>query len=128
MVGFGTGHYYLGDDGTPFLIGNIIGLGGMVGGYVYELASIASITYSSSSSVQNALTGTYIGLGVVVVGAGVYLASHIWEVVAIFGAADRARRDGRVAELTPVFNVRRTSCEPGISPSTSFEMGLSLRY
>lgn len=40
LFGFGTGQYYLGDNGTAFLIGDVIGLGGIIAGEVVALSPL----------------------------------------------------------------------------------------
>ncbi len=118
FIGFGTGHYYLGANGTPFLIGDVLGLGVEVGGLLYELGAAVALD----------TTQTLDGLTLVIVGAGIFLVSRIWEVVDVFSAADEARKAGRVAAVVPVFSVRRTSFESGVAPALSYEVGVSLTY
>jgi hypothetical protein len=59
-----------------------------------------------------------VGYGIVVVGGLVYLVSRVWEFVDVFGAVDKAKKAGKVVEVVPVVEVRRTS----------FELGVSLKY
>jgi hypothetical protein len=119
VLGFGTGQYWVGANGTPFLIGDIVGLAGIVIGEVVIVSSVASALASPSvSSVESAGTGVVVGYGIVVVGGLVYLVSRVWEFVDVFGAVDKAKKAGKVVEVVPVVEVRRTS----------FELGVSLKY
>ena len=104
FLGFGTGHYYLGESGTMFLIGDAGGIAIMVGGYVYMYSALmSSVTSGSTSSSVSAITTGYAVVGV---GAVIYLVSRVWEIVDIFGTTDRLRRDGKVVGLRPVIDAR----------------------
>jgi hypothetical protein len=119
LLGFGTGQYYVGANGTPFLIGDLVGVGGVVVGEVVILSSVASaLSNPTSSSVASGGAGVIVGYGLIVVGGIVYLVSHVWEIIDIFPAVDKARKAGKVVEVVPVVDVRRTS----------FELGVSLKY
>lgn len=123
LLGFGTGHYYFGENGTPFLVGEVVGFGGIVVGLVkLNNASLSSPTMT----VGDALHSPEVSLALA--GALVFWVSRIWEIADLFGAADRAKRAGRVADLCPVVNVQRTSHAPGISPLTSYEVGVLVKY
>ena len=104
FLGFGTGHWYLGESGTAFLIGDAGGMALMVGGYVYMAAALFNSASSGSfgSSASTITTGT----AVMGVGALVYAVSRIWEIVDIFGTTERVRQAGRVADLQPVIEAR----------------------
>ncbi len=109
FVGFGTGHYYLGANGTPFLIGDVAGLGLVGGGYIYMLSSIlgaASNPYSFDPATA------YVGYGIVGLGVLVFVVSRVWEVVDVFGVVERLRGEGKVV-VTPVIRVEsnQTSVE-----------------
>jgi len=127
LLGFGTGQYYLGENGTPFLIGDAVGLGLEVGGLIYEVVSAASVT-SDSASYESAVTGVYVGYGIVLVGGIVYMVSHVWEILDVFSAVDRARQAGTVAAVSPIIDVTTTAYEPGIATVMSCEVGLSFKY
>ncbi len=103
LLGFGTGQYYLGENGTGFLIGDVGGIVCMVGGYVYMASALIS---AASLSPGSSLTTVGTGYAIVGVGAVVYLVSRVWEVVDIFGTAERLRKGGKVAGLQPVIDVR----------------------
>ncbi len=119
LLGFGTGHYYVGANGTPFLIGDLVGVGGMAAGGIIAVASLFSAaTNPTYTGAANAISGAAIGYGVLGVGAAVYLVSRVWEDISIFGAVDAAKKAGKVAEVVPVVNIQ----------PTSFELGLSVKY
>ncbi|HVN77549.1 MAG TPA: hypothetical protein VMW38_00995, partial [Terriglobia bacterium] len=99
LLGFGSGQYYVGENGTPFLIGDLAGWGMEIAGYLVILSDASSASYTSTAD-----TGAYLVLG----GAAVLLVSRIWEIVDVFGAVDKARAAGRVA-VVPVIDVKRTS-------------------
>jgi hypothetical protein len=102
LLGFGTGQYYLGENGTGFLIADAGGIACMVGGYVYMLSAVGALALNPSASLDT----LYIGYGIVGVGAAVWAVSRIWEIVDIFGTAERLRQEGKVASLQPVLDVR----------------------
>ena len=115
-LGFGSGQFYLGQDGAPFLVGDILGLGGVIGGYVVILSAIFPYLYDGGSSYpSSALPTIETGTDIVIVGLIVYMISRVWEFVDVFDAVDRAREAGKVAEIVPVVDVRRTSFEVGVS-------------
>ena len=119
LLGFGTGQFYLGQNGTGFLIGDAAGLAGLGVGYAVIASSIFSIgTSYTDTSLTSAGTGVIVGYGLVVVGSIVFLISRIWEDIDIFGAVNRARQAGKVAEINPVLEIH----------NTSFEAGISIRY
>jgi hypothetical protein len=119
IVGYGTGQYYVGANGTPFLIADVVGDAALYGGLIYAVVSAASVIGNQSmSGAANATTGVLVGYGIAGVGSVVLLVSRIWQIVDVFGAVDKARADGKVVEVVPVVDVRRTS----------FELGVSLKY
>ncbi len=107
VSGFGTGRYYLGQDGTPFLIGDLVGLGGIGAAFIRALAA--------SSSGEGSLSAGFQALGLYLGGFIVYLVCRVWEFIDVFGAVDRAKEAGQVVEVVPVVDVRRTSLELEVS-------------
>jgi hypothetical protein len=114
FVGFGLGQYYLGQNGTPFLVGDLIGMGMVLAGMELVLTSF----FAPSVSAWNDTVNT--GCTAFMVGGIVFLVSRIWEIIDIFGAVNRARKAGKVAEVVPVIDVD--------IQRTSFELGVNLRY
>jgi len=106
FVGFGTGQYYCGANGIGFLVVDIVG----VGVVVYGLGSASGSTFSQGLQ----------GAAFIELGGLVLLVSRIGQIINVFGAVERAKREGRLADVVPVINVdiRRTS----------FELGVALRY
>ena len=99
FFGFGSGQYYLGANGTPFLIGDIVGFTGMASGLVYMLA------YSSDPDPWVVfITGSYI----MIAGGLVYFVTRVWEIVDIFGTAERMRQAGKVVRIVPDISVQTT--------------------
>jgi hypothetical protein len=104
FVGFGTGQYYCGTNGTPFLLLDILGL------------TMTFVGVPAAISSQNFSDAAYF----LVVGPFTFLFSRIWQIFDVFWAIDEARRAGRVAKVVPAIavDVRRTS----------FDLGVSLKY
>jgi hypothetical protein len=111
LVGFGAGQYYLGVDGTGFLVGDAIGAAGAGIGYAIFASSFVGIGRYRTSPHDT-------GLAILGGGTVVLLVSRIWELSDLFGRIERGRREGSVAQVQPVVNVRETS----------FEVGVSIRY
>jgi hypothetical protein len=109
LLGFGSGQYYLGTNGTPFLIGDLIGVGAWIGGGIFALSA------RSTTDAQAAISSTVTGSVFIIVGSLVYLVSHVWEIIDVFRAVDSAQRAGRVVEIVPVVDVRTTAWELGVS-------------
>jgi hypothetical protein len=109
LLGFGSGQYYLGANGTPFLVGDLIGVGAWIGGGIFALSA------RSTTDAQAAISSTVTGSVFIIVGSLVYLVSHVWEIIDVFHAVDSAQRAGRVVEIVPVVDVRRTAWELGVS-------------
>jgi hypothetical protein len=119
ILGYGTGQYYVGANGTPFLVADIVGDVAVYGGLIWAVSSAASVlTNPSATGAADAATGVFIGYGLVGVGSVVLLVSRIWQIVDVFGAVDKAKSAGKVVEVVPVVDVQRTS----------FELGVSLKY
>jgi hypothetical protein len=110
FLGFGTGQYYLGANGTPFLIGDIAGVAVMAGGYAYMIVAALG-----APDPYAAITTSYI---IIAAGGLVYSVTRVWEIVDIFGTAERMRQAGKVVRIVPDISVRPT----GVS------MGVSVRY
>jgi hypothetical protein len=115
FVGYGTGQYILGENGTGFLVGDAIGATGIVAGY----ASFASSFVGARYYIPTHDTGLAILGG----GAVVYLISRIWEIADLF----RVRTGGTAGRLEPSLDVHNTSFEPGAVPGTSFEVGITAK-
>lgn len=109
LLGFGTGQYYLGTNGTPFLVGDLIGVGAWIGGGLFALSA------RGATDTQAAVPLTVTGFAFVLAGSLVYLVSHVWEIIDVFAAVERAQKAGTVVEMVPVVDVRRTSWELGVS-------------
>ena len=110
LLGFGSGQYYLGDNGIGFLLGDAIGVVGVGVGYAVFASSFVGYGYSRYQ------TSTFDeGLALVAGGAIVLLVTRIWEIVDIFGRVEKGRQEGTVVEMEPVLDVRNTSFEAGVS-------------
>jgi hypothetical protein len=110
LLGFGSGHFYLGDGGAvTFLVTDLVSIGIMVGGAVYMMSSALSVTSGSTEGLSGALTGYLIVGG----GALIYSIARVWEIVDVFFAADKAKTAGTVTLV------------PGIMPRND-GIGLSL--
>ncbi len=107
FVGFGTGQYYCGTDGTKFLVSDLAGL------TMTAVVLTSPGILLSAGSLEAAFT-------FLVFGPVTFLVSRIWQILDVFCAIDEARKAGRVAEVVPAINV-------GIR-RTSFDLGVSLRY
>jgi hypothetical protein len=120
FLGFGTGHYYLGANGTPFLLGDVAGVGLATAGLVIAGVNAAGGAYAVDGVMTDGFRGALIGFGVAGAGCIVLAISRVCEIVDIFAKVDQARAEGRVASVTmePAFSVT----------GTSFEAGVSLRY
>lgn len=100
FLGYGLGHYYCGENGTPFLIVDAVTATCMV---------VMGSGFSSSSS-----------LSILGFGSAIIMVSRIYEMIDIFGAVLRAKKAGRVAEVIPVIDVD--------IKRASFGFGVSLRF
>ncbi|MGA2766474.1 MAG: hypothetical protein ABSG17_24280 [Spirochaetia bacterium] len=108
LLGFGSGQYYLGDNGVGFLLGDAIGVVGVGVGYaVFASSFVGYYRYQTSTFDE--------GLALVAGGAIVLLVTRIWEIVDIFGRVEKGRQEGTVVEMEPVIDVRNTSFEAGVS-------------
>ncbi|MGA2641289.1 MAG: hypothetical protein ABSG21_10365 [Spirochaetia bacterium] len=137
--GYGFGHYYLGQNGTPFLLGDLIGAGVALAGMgliasAFSPGSVLSIDiflvffpYGPPPEIVVDSSEFRTGCALLIAGGVVLLVSRIWEFIDVFAAVDRARAAGKVA-VVPVFNVQRTSYKPGVSTITSYDLGVSLQY
>ncbi len=104
LLGYGTGHFYLGDSAASlFLLTELGGTALVIGGSALYFATALSLD----------LAGAYTGLILIAAGAVVLEVFHIIEIIDIFRAADQAKRAGKVSEntldlaITPTgFNVR----------------------
>ncbi len=117
LLGFGTGQFYLGESGVGFLLGDLAGVAGVIGGSVYFFsASVAAITNPDPIAAATELgTATLIAYTIIGVGTVVTLVSRIWEVVDTIGTVDRLTKEGRVAVLMPTLDVRPNAVSFGLS-------------
>ena len=97
FLGFGTGQYYLGQNGTGFLIADLLGLAAMVAGAEIGIAypppsSHSTAPYSAETNLAYALAGA---------GAFVYVISRIWEVVDVLDLEDRLQYEGKISMALP---------------------------
>jgi hypothetical protein len=108
ILGFGSGEYYLGENGTGFLIGDLLGIGTMVGGSIYMVVAPLSAAMNPDplAAAADAITAFYVGVGIISVGSVVYLVSRVWQAVDTFMTAGRLMQEGKVAAITPVIDVR----------------------
>ena len=106
FVGFGSGQYYCGTDGTKFVLYDVGGLG---------MTALGAIMLAS-----NDLDQSFTGISFLLAGAGTFLVSRIWQIFDVFWAVDEARKAGRIAEVVPVVDVD--------IQRASFELGFSLKY
>jgi hypothetical protein len=102
FIGFGVGQYYIGENGTPFLIGDLAGIAAMGGGYLYFMISLSNPAnyYGMSSIYSTAL----VGYGIVALGGFTFLASRIWEMVDTVIDVDRLSKEGLIA-IRPTIGV-----------------------
>jgi hypothetical protein len=110
FLGFGSGQYYLGANGTPFLIGDIAGIAVMAGGYAYMLVGAMS-----APDPYAVITTSYI---IIAAGGLVYSVTRVWEIIDIFGTAERMRQAGKVVRILPDISVQ----------PTCISLGMTLRY
>jgi len=106
FLGFGTGQYWVGGNGNPFLIGEVSCVG---------VAAIgAALALGSPAPTSSGLSGG--SLGYLMIGAGTIALSvfRIWELINVFGAVDDARRAGKVAAFEPMVNGNLTQLEIGV--------------
>jgi TM2 domain-containing membrane protein YozV len=104
LLGFGTGQFYLGENGIGFLIGDASGVVLMGAGYFYMVSSLLSSAYSYSTSTTTTYSTIMIGYGIIAIGALTYLVSRIWEIVDTFVVADKLGKEGRFA-LLPIIEI-----------------------
>ena len=120
-VGFGIGHYYIGQNGAPFLIVDLISTAGIAAGYVIMARSFVMAMpprNPGSSSGSNASIDPHIGFDIWFAASLVLAICRVWQVVDIFRAVEVARKLGTVVEAVPVVNIQ----------VTSYEIGVALRY
>lgn len=92
FLGYGTGHFYLGDDSASFfLITELCSTGVMLAGVILMFALVNPFDPYASLS---AATAGYVVVGVGALAMGVF---HIWEIIDVFGAVDEAKKRGAVA-------------------------------
>jgi hypothetical protein len=125
FLGFGTGHFYAGENGKPFLIGEATGWGCAVVGSGMVLATAGALF---SGSAGDAVALMYGGYSVASLGLLIAAGVHLWEIVDIFSAVPRARKAGGVAALGPVFEIENAAFEAGIAPRTDYCIGVSLKF
>lgn len=96
LVGFGTGHFYIGSDhAMKFLI--------LEGGSAVVYVVGAVITASAAASVtgytnyEAAASQAVIGGGISLIGGLALLGFHIWDFIDIFGEVDKKKAEGVVA-------------------------------
>ncbi len=116
FFGFGLGQYYLGQNGTPFLLGDFIGAGVLTGGMYLAARSLLPRAFGDSVDSSEFQAGYTL----LIAGSVVILVSRIWQIIDVFGTVDRARKPGKVAGVVPVIDVD--------IQRTSFELGVNLRY
>ena len=106
FLGFGTGQYWVGGNGNPFLIGEVSCVGIAVIG--------AALAFGSPAPTSSGLSGGSVGY--LMIGAGAIALSifRIWELVNVFGAVDDARRAGKVAAFEPIVDGNLTQLEIGV--------------
>ena len=108
FVGFGTGQYYCGTNGTTFLLCDFLGLAMTVAIVVDPF-----LLMQGARNLEEAFLSLFTG-------PVLLLVSRIWQIFDVFWAIDEARRYGRVAEVVPALDVD--------IQRTSLELGVSLRY
>lgn len=112
-LGYGTGHYYLGLDGTDFLIADLAGAISIGAGAAF----IASALVPPGSNFYSGGSGLSTGIGLAAIGLAIYVTSRIWEGIDLLGAIDKSRRAGGLVGIEPVIDARRTSFEAGFAIS-----------
>ncbi len=108
ILGFGTGQFYLGENGLGFLIADVVAYGAVIGGGIYMVSAAAAAVLNPDpvAALAEASTAALVGYTIIGVGSVVWLVSRIWEVVDTFGAVDRLSKAGKVAALEPTLEVR----------------------
>jgi hypothetical protein len=102
FIGFGSGQFFLGHNGTGFLIGDSVGIVAMVAGVIIIPPGFPNGRYY----IPTATTA----LAVFGAGALEYLISRIWEMNDL-----RKAIAGKVSFVAPEFQIGDTSLEMGIS-------------
>ena len=100
LVGFGTGHFYIGSDhAMKFLLLE----GGSLAVYIVGAAITASaltqaVDYTDPLAGASKVTGqAALGSTISLIGGVALLAFHIWDFVDIFGEIDKKKAEGVVA-------------------------------
>jgi hypothetical protein len=107
FVGFGTGPYWVGQNGNLFLIGDLSCVGVAAAG--------ALVAFSSSPSSGTGFSGASAGYLMISAAAIAFSVLRIWELIDVFGAVQKARKAGVVAELEPAVSIDPTSLGIGVS-------------
>jgi hypothetical protein len=130
LLGFGSGQYYLGQDGMPFLVADIAGCAVEIIGLGIEFSGIASLYRFSyyGTDYQNALDQVWTGLAVVVGGGAVLVVSRVFQIVGVARETGRARSGEKVSGAEPWFELVPVWFAPGSAPAVSCDVGLTLRY
>jgi len=106
LLGFGSGQYYMGTDGLWFTVGDVAGLGLILGGGIYALTAAGSaLGAAANGSYTTAATtaegGVLVAYGIIVVGSIVWGVSRIWEIVDTVLTAPKLMSQGKLA-VAPV--------------------------
>jgi hypothetical protein len=118
IIGFGTGPFYLGNNGIGFTLADTAGILCTVGGVSYLISIFENPSAYSMDSYSSAIGGFLLGYGATVGGILIFIAARVWEFVDVAMTIYNRHNQGPVAEIVPTFDItpRRTS------------FGLSLRY
>lgn len=114
FLGFGTGHFYLGDrKAINFLIGEIAGIGIAAGGFIFIYFKAAS--YDDPYQIGEDMSVICGGYSIVLLGTIVILVSRLCEIIDIFRAVDQAKAEGKIANFKPVIDIQPAKTFFGIS-------------
>lgn len=108
LLGFGTGQFYLGENGVGFLVGDLALYAGIAGYYV----NLLTLPYGDYSALQ---TRIFVGSAILGIGSVITLVSRVWEIIDVIGSVDRLTKEGKVASLTPTLEIRPTGVCFGLS-------------
>lgn len=104
LLGFGTGHFYLGDDSASlFLIGELCGTGLIIASLFIALSGF-DLFGSDPHSFESTIAQVVAGIGILTL-----TIFRIWEIIDIFGAVDDAKKRGTAASNNVSIKLSPTS-------------------
>ena len=99
LVGFGTGHFYIGSDhAMKFLLLEGGSLAVYVVGTVIATSAVTqAYNFNDPAGAEKAASQAVLGGTISLVGGVALLAFHIWDFIDIFGEIDKKKAEGVVA-------------------------------